>query len=421
MACTLALLHANGIEATFEELMEVLPDGEQFVGTRGGGMDHAACLSALPGYASLIEFQPIAVRHIAVPPDWRFLVAHSGVTAEKSGSVRERYNARRKAGSTALARLGASSYREILSGDLAAMAESLPTVEEHDAFVHVTSEALRVRRAVASAMEHGDSECFGRLLVESHASLRNRLHVSCEALDRLVDAALHAGALGARLTGAGFGGCVVVLCHDKEAEQVQEALQRLSPLCFPLSRLNHRGKDYSGTLFLYSMQLHTIDWFIALFSVAICFIPALFFGKRSGKSTAEFFASGRSVPWWLAGLSMVATTFSSDTPNLVANLVRTQGVAGNWQWWAFTLTGVATVFFYARLWRRSGVLTDLEFYELRYSGNAAKAVRGFRAVYLGFFFNCLIMATVNLAIRLQELPPSSLGLTAGRRCWPSAC
>ncbi|MGO9262801.1 MAG: sodium:solute symporter family protein [Bryobacteraceae bacterium] len=145
------------------------------------------------------------------------------------------------------------------------------------------------------------------------------------------------------------------------------------------------------------MQLHTIDWIIALASVAICFIPALFFGRRSGKSTAEFFASGRSVPWWLAGLSMVATTFSSDTPNLVANFVRTQGVAGNWQWWAFTLTGVATVFFYARLWRRSGVLTDLEFYELRYSGKAAGAVRGFRAVYLGLLFNCMIMATVNLA------------------------
>ncbi|HLK65855.1 MAG TPA: sodium:solute symporter family protein [Bryobacteraceae bacterium] len=145
------------------------------------------------------------------------------------------------------------------------------------------------------------------------------------------------------------------------------------------------------------MQLHTIDWIIALVSVALCFAPALFFGKRSGKSTAEFFASGRSVPWWLAGLSMVATTFSSDTPNLVANIVRTEGVAGNWRWWAFTLTGVATVFFYARLWRRSGVLTDLEFYELRYSGKAAGAVRGFRSVYLGLLFNCVIMATVNLA------------------------
>jgi Na+/proline symporter len=145
------------------------------------------------------------------------------------------------------------------------------------------------------------------------------------------------------------------------------------------------------------MTLHTIDWIIALACLLVCFLPALAFGRRSGKNTAEFFASGRSVPWWLAGLSMVATTFSSDTPNLVTNFVRTQGVAGNWQWWAFTLTGVSTVFFFARLWRRSGVLTDLEFYELRYSGKAAGAVRGFRSIYLGLFFNCIIMATVNLA------------------------
>src|SRR5215212_3492969 len=145
------------------------------------------------------------------------------------------------------------------------------------------------------------------------------------------------------------------------------------------------------------MQLSAIDWIIALLAVGICFAPALFFGKRSGKSTSEFFASGRSVPWWLAGLSMVATTFRKETPNLVTDIVHRQGVAGNWVWWAFVLTGVATVFFYARLWRRSGVLTDLEFYEIRYSGTAASAVRGFRAVYLGLFFNCLIMATVNLA------------------------
>lgn len=145
------------------------------------------------------------------------------------------------------------------------------------------------------------------------------------------------------------------------------------------------------------MQLYPIDWIIAAASVAVCFLPSLFFAKRSGKNTSEFFASGRAVPWWLMGLSMVATTFSSDTPNLVTNFVRTQGVAGNWQWWAFVLTGVSTVFFYAGLWRRSGVLTDLEFYELRYSGGAASFVRGFRAVYLGFFFNCIIMATVNLA------------------------
>jgi Na+/proline symporter len=123
----------------------------------------------------------------------------------------------------------------------------------------------------------------------------------------------------------------------------------------------------------------------------------LFFGRRASRNTSEFFVSGRSVPWWLAGLSMVATTFSSDTPNLVTDIVRRQGVAGNWCWWAFTLTGVATVFFYARLWRRSGVMTDLEFYEIRYSGAAAKVVRGFRSIYLGLLFNCMIMASVNLA------------------------
>src|SRR5215831_14164082 len=145
------------------------------------------------------------------------------------------------------------------------------------------------------------------------------------------------------------------------------------------------------------MHLQWIDWVIALGCVALCFAPALFFGRRAGKDTSEFFVSGRSVPWWLAGLSMVATTFSSDTPNLVTDIVRRQGVAGNWQWWAFTLTGVATVFFYARLWRRSRVMTDLELYEIRYSGKAARFVRGFRAIYLGFFFNCIIMASVNLA------------------------
>src|SRR3954464_15581641 len=145
------------------------------------------------------------------------------------------------------------------------------------------------------------------------------------------------------------------------------------------------------------MHLSTLDWLIVATSLLICFGPALFFANRAGRNTSEFFASGRAVPWWLAGLSMVATTFSADTPNLVTDIVRRNGVAGNWVWWAFALTGVATVFFYARLWRRSGVLTDLEFYELRYSGKAASAVRGFRALYLGFFFNCMIMAAVNLA------------------------
>ena len=145
------------------------------------------------------------------------------------------------------------------------------------------------------------------------------------------------------------------------------------------------------------MTLLPLDWAIVVFTILICFVPALFFGKRAGSSTSEFFASGRSVPWWLAGLSMVATTFSSDTPNWVTQQVRQYGVAGNWQWWAMVLTGVATVFFFARLWRRSGVMTDLEFYELRYSGKAASVVRGFRAVYLGLFFNCFIMGMVTLA------------------------
>jgi Na+/proline symporter len=145
------------------------------------------------------------------------------------------------------------------------------------------------------------------------------------------------------------------------------------------------------------VHLQLVDWLIVAATLLICFGPALFFGKRAGKNTSEFFVSGRSVPWWLAGLSMVATTFSSDTPNLVTDIVRRQGVAGNWVWWAFVLTGVSTVFFYSRLWRRSGVMTDLEFYEIRYSGKAASFVRGFRSVYLGLFFNCMIMATVNLA------------------------
>src|SRR3954463_6739406 len=140
-----------------------------------------------------------------------------------------------------------------------------------------------------------------------------------------------------------------------------------------------------------------LDWAIVLVSIAICFIPPIVLMRRAGRSTAEFFTSGRAAPWWLIGVSMVATTFSTDTPNLVTNFVRTNGVAGNWSWWAFLLTGMATVFFYARLWRRSGVLTDLEFYEIRYSGKPATVVRGFRSVYLGFFFNCMIMASVNLA------------------------
>ncbi|MFM8780203.1 MAG: Na+:solute symporter, partial [Gemmatimonadota bacterium] len=111
------------------------------------------------------------------------------------------------------------------------------------------------------------------------------------------------------------------------------------------------------------MRLTTLDWIIVVVSLAAAFVPAIFLARRAGESTAEFFTSGRAAPWWLIGISMVATTFSTDTPNLVTDLVRQGGVAGNWVWWAFLLTGMATVMFYARMWRRSGVLTDLEFYE----------------------------------------------------------
>jgi Na+/proline symporter len=145
------------------------------------------------------------------------------------------------------------------------------------------------------------------------------------------------------------------------------------------------------------MHLTTLDLSIILASIVISFLPAVFLVRRASKSTTEFFTSGRAAPWWLIGVSMVATTFSTDTPNLVTNMVREKGVSDNWLWWSFLLTGMLTVFFYARMWRRSGVLTDLEFYEIRYSGKPATFVRGFRAVYLGLFFNCVIMATVNLA------------------------
>lgn len=145
------------------------------------------------------------------------------------------------------------------------------------------------------------------------------------------------------------------------------------------------------------MQLAAIDWgVIALYGLVILAV-GLYFTKRAGEGTTSYFLAGRSLPWWVLGTSMVATTFSTDTPNLVTDIVRTNGVSGNWVWWAFVITGMLTVFFYAKLWRRSEVVTDLEFYELRYSGKPAAFLRGFRAVYLGVFFNTMILATVTLA------------------------
>ena len=145
------------------------------------------------------------------------------------------------------------------------------------------------------------------------------------------------------------------------------------------------------------MQLNGPDWLVLASYGTIALGVGLYFAKRAGSGTEEFFLAGRSLPWWLLGTSMVATTFSTDTPNLITDLVRNGGVSQNWIWWTFLITGMCTTFFYAKLWRRSGVFTDIGFYELRYSGRPAAFLRGFRALYLGVFFNVIIMATVMLA------------------------
>ncbi|WP_336129069.1 sodium:solute symporter family protein [Mesoflavibacter sp. CH_XMU1422-2] len=145
------------------------------------------------------------------------------------------------------------------------------------------------------------------------------------------------------------------------------------------------------------MVLSTLDWVIIAFFLILFAGIGIFVSKQAGKDTKSFFLSSRNMPWWLLGVSMVATTFAADTPGLVTELVRTNGVSGNWVWWAMLLTGMLTVFFYARLWRKSGITTDLEFYELRYSGKTASFLRGFRAIYLGVIFNIITMAGVCLA------------------------
>ncbi len=216
VAFTLALLRANDRHPSFEELMEVLPDGEQFVGTRGGGMDHAAVLGSKAGCASLISFNPVRLRHIPLPPSWAFLVAHSRVRAEKSGAVRDRYNAIRTAGSE----FGAVSH--LLSLRNLTEDEILFHVKQ-PVLRHVLTESLRVRHA-AEAIERDQPERFGQLLLASHASMRDRLEISVPAVDRLVEAAMEAGASGARLTGGGFGGCVVVFCRRADLPSVRHGI-----------------------------------------------------------------------------------------------------------------------------------------------------------------------------------------------------
>lgn len=160
------------------------------------------------------------------------------------------------------------------------------------------------------------------------------------------------------------------------------------------------------------MQLTPLDWSLIIGFFVISLGIGIFAAKQSGKSSENFFLSGRNMPWWLLGVSMVATTFAADTPGLVAGIVREDGVAGNWIWWSFLLTGMLTVFFYAKLWRKTNISTDLEFYELRYSGKSAAFLRGFRAIYLGVIFNIVIMATVCLAaIKIGHV---IFGFTAGQ-------
>ena len=152
------------------------------------------------------------------------------------------------------------------------------------------------------------------------------------------------------------------------------------------------------------MTLSTLDWIIVFSYFTLSLFVGVWASKQAGRDTKSFFLAGRNMPWWLLGVSMVATTFSTDTPNLVTDLVRQNGVSGNWGGWAFLLTGMLTVFVYAKLWHRSGVLTDIEFYELRYSGKAAAFLRGFRALYLGLVFNVLVMGAVSLAaIKFGEI------------------
>jgi galactokinase len=216
----LALLSVNEIHPTIGELMELLPDGEQFVGTRGGGMDHAAVLASQAGCALLVHFAPFKFEPIPIPAGWTFIVAHSLTVAHKSGPIKAEYNSRRTAGLNALAKLNLPDYGSDfdVDPDLSSLA-----AEERNAFLHVTSEAKRVASSIC-ALRNNQIEEFGQLLSASHASLRDRLRVSHPALDDLVNSALDAGALGARLTGAGFGGCALVLCMTCNVQNVLAGL-----------------------------------------------------------------------------------------------------------------------------------------------------------------------------------------------------
>lgn len=254
-AFALALARSNQFPAAFDQLMEILPNGEYFVGTRGGGMDHAAVLGAKAGCALLVRFAPVICAAVPIPRDWGFIVANSLVPAEKSGAVRLEFNARRSAGLRALQELGFSSYGEAVARwgfeDLCGLAAGRLADDERRAFLHVAGEAARVAKAV-SALARAEVETFGCALYESHESLRDLLRVSHPELDQLVQAARDAGALGARLTGAGFGGCVVVFSKMIERDRIAAELRRRFYAARPqavLSRDIIMAEPSNGALF----------------------------------------------------------------------------------------------------------------------------------------------------------------------------
>lgn len=232
VAVSLALLHRNDVPIPFLELAEAAAEGERFVGTAGGGMDQAASLLGRQGHAVRIGFEPLSARAVSIPGGWSFLVAHSGVEAAKSGGAREAYNLRRSETTRGLAEVadrlglaGASPWDLLATQPSEALFETAATLEPpRAAWVrHVLSEARRVDEA-EGAMVARDLEAFGHWLTASHTSLRDDYQVSHPRLDRLVDAALEAGAAGARLTGAGFGGCMLAVCDEKRLPSVRLAL-----------------------------------------------------------------------------------------------------------------------------------------------------------------------------------------------------
>jgi galactokinase len=227
VGAAIALLDANQISIPPLELAELLARGERLVGTQGGGMDQAVCLAGKAGHALMIEFFPLRLRSLAVPAGWRFLVASSLVAAAKTGSAREAYNARVRECRDALSRLGARSYPDLLAEvgpeESLRMARSKLDGVLLRRFRHVVTEGARVAGAGA-ALETLDLDRFGALMNDSHDSLRDDFEASCEELDELVAIARSAGAAGARLTGAGFGGAAVILCHDADVERVRAEL-----------------------------------------------------------------------------------------------------------------------------------------------------------------------------------------------------